>query len=187
MAGSESAWARWDSVIRDPNSTPLDVLRAVGTYQRYLAAVEDQAVKTARALGHTWEEIGRALGVSRQAAWERFRRPDRLETALDWAARTRWQGWGTPHESPFYYLVVSKAAVPVCVLWCGEHSAGVYALPGREADAEPWRGLQPPTETSPQATLQSWAASAPAGYEASAVSRAESFREVLADLGRQQD
>jgi biotin operon repressor len=30
------------------------------------------AVKLARQQGRTWEEIGKALGVSRQSAWERF-------------------------------------------------------------------------------------------------------------------
>lgn len=34
--------------------------------------VERKAVMRARAQGHTWEEIGAALGVSRQAAWGRF-------------------------------------------------------------------------------------------------------------------
>ena len=30
------------------------------------------AAKAARSEGNTWDEIGRALGVTRQAAWERF-------------------------------------------------------------------------------------------------------------------
>lgn len=32
----------------------------------------EEAVRTAREQGHTWEEVGQALGVSRQAAWQRF-------------------------------------------------------------------------------------------------------------------
>ena len=31
------------------------------------------AVQEARSAGRTWDEIGRALGVTRQTAWERFR------------------------------------------------------------------------------------------------------------------
>lgn len=31
-----------------------------------------QAVSEAKSAGHSWSEIGEALGVSRQAAWERF-------------------------------------------------------------------------------------------------------------------
>lgn len=34
--------------------------------------VERTAVKLARSQGHTWEDIGSALSVSRQAAWGRF-------------------------------------------------------------------------------------------------------------------
>ncbi|HEY7703571.1 MAG TPA: hypothetical protein VID03_01935 [Acidimicrobiia bacterium] len=33
-----------------------------------------QSVQKARESGHSWAEIGRAMGVSRQAAWERFSR-----------------------------------------------------------------------------------------------------------------
>jgi biotin operon repressor len=32
-----------------------------------------KAVPAARASGHTWEEIGAAIGTSRQAVWQRFR------------------------------------------------------------------------------------------------------------------
>lgn len=39
--------------------------RALDTWQR-------KAVAAARQQGRTWEEIGTACGVSRQAAWERF-------------------------------------------------------------------------------------------------------------------
>ena len=51
---------------------PLEVLRVVGTYQRYLAAIEERAVMTAKGLGRSWKDISDALGVRRQSAWARF-------------------------------------------------------------------------------------------------------------------
>jgi hypothetical protein len=52
---------------------PLDFLRELTACTTTLVeALERQAVDAARAKGHTWEEIGEALGVSRQAAWGRF-------------------------------------------------------------------------------------------------------------------
>ena len=62
-----------EQVLDDRGADPLQVLREVAKYQRYLAAIEDQAVKAARSAGHTWEEIARAVGNSRQAAWKRWR------------------------------------------------------------------------------------------------------------------
>jgi hypothetical protein len=62
-----------ERVLGDRGADPLDVLREVAKYQRYLSAIEDQAVKAARSAGHTWEEIARAVGNSRQAAWKRWR------------------------------------------------------------------------------------------------------------------
>jgi hypothetical protein len=38
-------------------------------------------VRIARSRGLTWSEVGRALGISRQAAWERFNRPRADEQA----------------------------------------------------------------------------------------------------------
>jgi hypothetical protein len=36
-------------------------------------------IELARNFGVTWEEIASTLGVTRQAAWDRFARPSRLE------------------------------------------------------------------------------------------------------------
>ncbi|KQB86000.1 hypothetical protein [Corynebacterium lowii] len=46
-------------------------LQAIDAAQQQL----HQAVHTARAQGHSWAEIGTALGVSRQAAFKRFGKP----------------------------------------------------------------------------------------------------------------
>ena len=62
-------------LIGDWEAEPLDglcesagVARAVDKLQRHL-------VTQARDGGRTWTEIGKALGVSRQSAWERFATP----------------------------------------------------------------------------------------------------------------
>ncbi|MDQ3931627.1 MAG: hypothetical protein M3252_02160 [Actinomycetota bacterium] len=68
-----SIWDGFDAVIRDPDSRPLDVLRVVGVYQRYLDAVEREAVKAARRTGSTWHEIATAIGGTKQSAWQRLR------------------------------------------------------------------------------------------------------------------
>jgi hypothetical protein len=50
-------------------------LKAVAGISKGIANLEEtlrQAVAIAREQGRTWDDIGRSLGVSRQAAWERF-------------------------------------------------------------------------------------------------------------------
>ena len=56
----------------DPRSTLLD---AIADYAVILDEAEQElrtAVAAARAAGASWADIGGRLGVSRQAAWERF-------------------------------------------------------------------------------------------------------------------
>lgn len=51
---------------------PLKVVKGV---QRGMERLQDElrrAVREARKLGHSWQEVAEALGTSRQAAWERF-------------------------------------------------------------------------------------------------------------------
>lgn len=91
-----SRWSSIEDVLNDPASTPLDVLRVVGTYQRYLDALEKHAVKAARATGATWEDIGQASGVTRQSAWQRFRHVEEAATSI--AAQLREQQ--TPFPQP---------------------------------------------------------------------------------------
>jgi hypothetical protein len=63
----------------DPASTPADdprELRRVGLAQRGVEEAEAElraSVREARAAGRTWADIGRTLGVTRQAAQIRFR------------------------------------------------------------------------------------------------------------------
>jgi len=69
-----SRWESLDDVIADRTKLPLEVLREVAKYQRYLSAIERRTVQAARAEGRTWDEIGAASGVTRQASWKRWGR-----------------------------------------------------------------------------------------------------------------
>jgi hypothetical protein len=69
-----SRWEPLDDVITDRTKLPLEVLREVAKYQRYLSAIERRTVQAARAEGRTWDEIGAASGVTRQASWKRWGR-----------------------------------------------------------------------------------------------------------------
>jgi hypothetical protein len=58
-------------------SEPLDGLREVCGAAVALDKLTRESVQKARAAGHSWTQIGQALGVSKQAAWERFSGEDR--------------------------------------------------------------------------------------------------------------
>lgn len=51
---------------------PLDALRELTRSETELDELRRQHVAAARRRGATWEEIGDALGMSRQSAWEYF-------------------------------------------------------------------------------------------------------------------
>jgi hypothetical protein len=54
---------------------PLEGLRESAGLARAVDKLQRELVRDARGAGRTWTEIGEALGVSRQAAWERFSAP----------------------------------------------------------------------------------------------------------------
>ena len=56
----------------DWKDDPLRVISGISDGAKALAKWQRKAVKVARQQGRTWDEIGDAAGVSRQAAWERF-------------------------------------------------------------------------------------------------------------------
>lgn len=51
---------------------PLDIIRFITRVPKDLEIALRHAVKVARDQGHTWQEIGDAIGLTRQAAWERY-------------------------------------------------------------------------------------------------------------------
>ena len=51
---------------------PLGILRGLTNALRSVESKMSEAVQEARRQRFTWEQIGEALGISRQAAWERF-------------------------------------------------------------------------------------------------------------------
>lgn len=57
----------------DWQASPLDFLRKLTACTTTLVEeLEAKAVTIAREQGASWTDIGSALGISRQAAWERF-------------------------------------------------------------------------------------------------------------------
>jgi DNA-directed RNA polymerase specialized sigma24 family protein len=62
----------WAERIRAAD--PATALRAVQALHRLAEQVEAAAVGHARASGWSWEQIGDALGVSRQAVHTKYRR-----------------------------------------------------------------------------------------------------------------
>jgi hypothetical protein len=62
--------ATWEAALSDPD--PLVALGATRALVGLLSTWEARLVAEATAAGATWETIGETVGVSRQAAWERF-------------------------------------------------------------------------------------------------------------------
>ncbi len=60
----------WESATSDPD--PLAALGATRALVGLLSTWEAKLAREAAAAGATWEAIGSSVGVSRQAAWERF-------------------------------------------------------------------------------------------------------------------
>lgn len=66
----------------DPEPPPLvALLEELAEVRRRIDFVEYHAVQLLRAVGATWEDIGEALGISRQAARQRFSQPRRRQRA----------------------------------------------------------------------------------------------------------
>ena len=61
-------------VLGDWEAAPLDGLCHSARVSRALDKLQRELVGRARVSGRSWTEIGESLGISRQAAWERFSR-----------------------------------------------------------------------------------------------------------------
>ena len=61
----------------DPNTNPLERVWAASRLMEDARMLLVEAVDQARADRHTWADIGDQLGVSRQAAFNRFGERDR--------------------------------------------------------------------------------------------------------------
>jgi hypothetical protein len=64
--------AAWEGAISERD--PLAALGATRALASLLSTWESQLVSEAIDAGATWEVVGGTVGVSRQAAWERFHR-----------------------------------------------------------------------------------------------------------------
>lgn len=60
------------SVSGDIKENPLGVIKGLTNALQSVESKLSESVREARRQRFTWAEIGDALGVSRQAAWERF-------------------------------------------------------------------------------------------------------------------
>lgn len=56
----------------DWESEPLDGLREACHLSTALDKLTRESVQRAREAGHSWTQIGEALGVTKQTAWERY-------------------------------------------------------------------------------------------------------------------
>lgn len=90
MAKTQRGWTNVDvnlTISSDGDVDPLGVLRGITKGMSKLDRALRDAVHAARGRGHSWEEIGEALGVTRQSAWERFKvvdeeYPDAVDRAM---------------------------------------------------------------------------------------------------------
>lgn len=68
---------------------PLDALRALARTEVELDELRRQQVAAARDAGATWEQVGEALGMSRQSAWEYYAARARSSLAANAAANAK--------------------------------------------------------------------------------------------------
>ena len=79
-----SAWDKWENLRRSEDPDPIEVLKALATFQKYFAKVEMEAVRVARSQNRTWQEIGATLGRTRQALWQRSASRSGEAKAANW-------------------------------------------------------------------------------------------------------
>ncbi|WP_433512960.1 hypothetical protein ACQP2T_56505 [Nonomuraea sp. CA-143628] len=62
-----------EQIVRLAAERPLAALTLLSQVESWQRALLDQAVAGAREAGASWAEVGVAMGISKQAAHERFR------------------------------------------------------------------------------------------------------------------
>lgn len=65
---------------------PLDALRELTRSEAELDELRRERITAARATGASWEQVGEALGISRQSAWEYYSAEVRNQLAANAAA-----------------------------------------------------------------------------------------------------
>jgi hypothetical protein len=68
--------ARETVQLLEQGADPLRCVEAVTRMRGWVDDVLEEYVREARRAGHGWDAVARALGVTRQAAWQRFRSTD---------------------------------------------------------------------------------------------------------------
>jgi hypothetical protein len=67
-----NAYSDWLTIGQATLQSPLDRLKASDSLRRHLRAFETALANEARANGATWDDIARALSITKQAAHARF-------------------------------------------------------------------------------------------------------------------
>lgn len=77
--------AALDDALRQGGHVPaeLNTVRIAARMRAVADTALQQCVDRAKAAGHTWQEVGDALGTSRQAAYQRFGKPINPRTGAD--------------------------------------------------------------------------------------------------------
>ena len=72
MSNAVDVFAAWNEAIADPVPDPMRIAALSAQFLRYFTAVQRKAVAAGVASGKSWTEIAEVLGITRQAAWQRF-------------------------------------------------------------------------------------------------------------------
>jgi hypothetical protein len=73
--GRAAARELLSQLLAAESASPLDAIAFIQGAASELAEGMQSAVQRARSAGQTWAEVGQVLGISRQAAFQRFGRP----------------------------------------------------------------------------------------------------------------
>ena len=87
--GRAAARGLLDRALSDEQANPLDAIAFIQGAASELGEGMRAAVERAREAGRTWAEVGQVLGMSRQAAFQRFSRPADPRTGEPMSAAMR--------------------------------------------------------------------------------------------------